>query len=212
MDIIKLTVGASRTVVKAHKILLAYYSPVMKAALYGGFNETGQTEISLPEDWDVGIKFLVGWMETGFIDNVGVLRACDGATSKAGILAQLWVLGNKYLSLAFCNAVMQLLFDCLVEATHPDTVSYICDNTLPTSKLCSFLIDALQFSGPLSVAGYNAHEEAWLEFVGRGGENVKLLMRSGGLHNTTGPNPSEIENQNKYMEHVEEVPVEVWRT
>ena len=149
--------------------------------------------MTMPKDSESTIQRLVGWMQTGSITYAEVQKS-NWMENTGTVLAQLWIVGNKYLSSGFCNAIMHLLFQHItLHYLHPEAAAYVFENTLDSSKLRKFVLDCLQAYGPFSHNDDEFRGE-WLEFTARGGDAMKECILAGGFHNNNGPKPEAKDN------------------
>lgn len=184
---VTLLVGKEQARFSCHKTLLSFYSAFFDKALYGAFKDAGSSEIVLPEENEQEMSKFVTWLYTGALKCEYEFPACA-----------LWVLGDKLGAPAFINEAMYSIGDhYAAENLFAATAQYVYSNTIPGSKLRSFLCDVIQFEGPFAAettAGWEKDEvqiyhAEWISLLGQGGDivtdNIKTGFRKHGVKRST---------------------------
>lgn len=154
-DRVALIVGKEEVKIMCHKTLLGYYSEFFEASLYGDFKGAHTGEVILPEESPDVVGAFISWLYTGCIiwDGEAVERQFDEPYSE-GIppAVGLWVLGDKFLSPQFTNAVMDSIIAHFADngVLEAKTAEFAYENTIDGSKLRRFIKDLIETEGPIS--------------------------------------------------------------
>ena len=101
--------GKPRGAIAAHRVILAANVPYFKAMFTSGLQETGQTEVTLKDVDEVGLKSIVGFLYTGKLEITE--RNVQGLLSTASMLDLPGIVGasarflTRHLSPANCLGI-----------------------------------------------------------------------------------------------------------
>ncbi|KAF8864145.1 hypothetical protein BDZ45DRAFT_55503 [Acephala macrosclerotiorum] len=208
-------VGAQKSRMKCHKILLSFYSRFFNGALNGNFAESGKSDIDLPEDDVEAVRTFVQWVYTGdvYFGHEHWFEEAENHALANTEPEKVWIFGDKILAPKFANEMMYAIFekqeDVLNERLQPHVAEYVFANTAPKAELRSFVVDRIQACGPFNPED-KSNENAWLATIAKGGDLVVDCMRGGGFHNFTEDYPQDPVNWHKYMQTESQASVDDW--
>lgn len=137
---ITLVVGPSKEIFTVHKTLICNKSPFFDAACNGGFIESVEDIIHLPEDQPAVVELLLDWVYTGEFANP--------ETESANLIswhntAALYILADKMQMQDLSNAVIDLWVKN-AENTRGNPMceaAYVYNNTPPEAPLRRLLVE-----------------------------------------------------------------------
>lgn len=137
-DLATIYVGPSRIGFEAPINLLSRHSPFFANAFCHPFREASSHTIDLPDDVAAAFACVVRWMFEG---QTGL-----DATSTGLQICQVWILADKLMMTALCNATMTVFparFRAVGGAISPSTINYVFENTVPerTHPLRRIIVD-----------------------------------------------------------------------
>lgn len=213
--LVKLIVGPEKVGFRFNRALLCFHSEFFDRGFFSGFRETESQEMQFPEDDPKCIEAFGAWVQTGVISldiiyggkpgDRGLIDDDGKQIWDVMILSRLWVLGNKLLCKAFCNTVMWMLLDSLVEKGREvidyKEATYIFENTVPESKLRRLVMDFIRSDSPFTRKRPSSYFQDWFEGLAKGGEVIQALVIEGGLYNKDRDrHPAKWKNRHLYYE------------
>jgi hypothetical protein len=174
---VTLIVGQEKARINCHKALLAFYSTLFESALYGGFRESHDNEVILPEETEQGMTSFVTWLYTGILEHDDKEPACDA-----------WVLGDKLGAPGFTNEAMYKMCNFYANETlQTSTLKYVYSYTAPGSKLRRFIVDCIKYCGPFLRQAkelrytntVECYHKQWEELLAEGRDLVREIVKHG---------------------------------
>jgi len=146
-DLITLKVGQEKKVFTVHKRILCDSSPFFESACKPEWMISDERIIELPEDDPVAIDHMLYWM---YFDQVSIPKrhmssnqgVDSGMDSAAGLIAKMYVLGQKYQIPRLRNEIVDACYEWMDDPKKmPTTVlNYVWENTPPESPLRILLL------------------------------------------------------------------------
>ncbi|KAH6682038.1 hypothetical protein B0J14DRAFT_458303, partial [Halenospora varia] len=137
-ETITLVVGPNQVRMSCSKVLLGYFSAFFRSAFYGGFAQTLQNEIELPEEDPAVMTILIKWLYTGQLFTPDLLSL--GHSTASVPLEELWVMADRLLIPSLSNHVMHEICKwCVNQCIEAETAEYVYNNTAKGSKLRQFV-------------------------------------------------------------------------
>lgn len=171
-------VGLDKKELACHKAILCFYSEFFDVAFYGGFAESLQSKISLPEEDMEGILTFISWAYSGTLE------------STMGV-ENIWAMGERLQSPQLCNDAVLLMSTIYQSAwISACSVDIAYSKTSSGSKLRKYILDMFITDGPLCHKALKttseenklgAYENDWNNLILRGGELVLDVARSSGF-------------------------------
>lgn len=171
-------VGLKKRELICHKAILCFYSEFFDAAFYGGFAESHQNKIYLPEEDLEGILTFVSWAYSGTLEStMGVEDA--------------WAMGERLQIPQLCNDTI-FLISVIYKSVwiSASSVATAYSKTSSNSKPRKYILDMFVTNGPLcpkalktmsKESKQGAGEKDWNDLVLRGGEAVLDIARTSGF-------------------------------
>jgi hypothetical protein len=198
-----LLVGRKEKKFFCHKTLLSFYSAFFDRALYGGFKESQDDVIKLPEDDIHVVSQFISWIYSGRLNR---------RKSKRHYKRSSWIFGDKIGAPLFTNDVIHLLCDYFNhrKTSSPWNVKYTYSSTLPGAKLRLLDSDLIISRGPLLKNKSATRQQNWLDLIAEGGDLTRDIEVTGLCSNQPSLIPYKRSNRPKYLEFEPERTAAAW--
>jgi len=179
-----------------HKLLICFFTESVNRYCRENIEATEQKPVKIVNKCPTQIRMFTAWMYSGLIDTI-----------LPSELEHLWVLGDRFSSPAFANAVMFQLFEKYGSGTRwitAGTTEYVYGATDEGSKLRLFVKAVIASHGPLSprslASNTKEFQEEWHSIIRQGGEIVlDIAVHSSFSNDDPSRSPCKRENQADYL-------------
>ncbi|KAL3420280.1 BTB/POZ domain-containing protein [Phlyctema vagabunda] len=166
-DMVDLYVGAKRQLFRVHKLAMCRQIEYFDKMFNGSFRETSELRASFPDDDPRAFDLLLGWIYTGIVKPLHVMRGPTGVRSKTWCGVLFYCLAEKFLLYELMDKIMTTLLEChkneRKSSLAVDAMDFVFEHTMATSPLRKYfthLTHYIMHSGTLEskFSPESAHE------------------------------------------------------